>query len=98
MPDEKVPTGAKVIAVIIIIIYWWTVIGIVASIFLWKGKNWARITIAIMCGFVSLLGFWLLAGVGGNDIYDVITIVLNLAISFYLFSNKKIDRYFGRTH
>ncbi len=93
---EKTPTAIKVIAVIFIIVYWWTIIGIIAGIFLWMGKNWARIIAVIMCGLSSVLGFLLVAGLGVSNISGIINVTMNLAIIYYLLFNSKVDRYFGR--
>jgi len=96
MEKLRAPAGVKIISVLFIIIYWWTMMGIIAGIFLWKGKNWARLVVCIICGIGAIIGFLMIAGGGGVDVYDIVTIIVNLTIIGYLFTNRKANYYFGQ--
>ena len=96
MEKLRAPAGVKIISVLVIIIYWWTIIGIIAGIFLWKGKNWARLVVCIILGIGAIIGFLMITGGGGVNVYDIVIIFFNLTMIGYLLTNRKANYYFGQ--
>jgi len=93
--EMKKPLGLKIIAVFFGLMYWFTVVAIVFAIFLWRGKNWARISVVIVCGLFSFLIFFTGFAVFGA-VETIVFLAVNIGIVWYLLANRTVKKYFGR--
>ena len=68
-------------------------IGVVLGLFLWKGKNWARI-VAIVLSILALLGG--ITSLGSSTINALVNIVLGAVIAWYLLMNAGAKAFYGK--
>lgn len=92
------PLGVKITAIIVGFMYLITIVGVIFAVFLWKGKNWARIAIVIMCGIFTIFEFFsgVSAGASADALYSIIPALINVVIIWYLFASKNANKYFGQ--
>ena len=94
----SVPLGVKITAIAIGFMYLITIVGVVFAVFLWKGKNWARIAVIIMCGIFAIFEFFsgVSIGVSTDAFYSIVPALINVVIIWYLLASKNANRYFGQ--
>ncbi len=100
MDKKPVPSGLKFASVILILLYWWTLIGIIAGIWLWKGKNWARIIGIILSLAGAILEIYALAAgivlLFGPKFYEIAFLIINILMLIYLLADEKLLEYYRK--